>query len=76
MNKLYYFSHKADPLINTVCKAVGVSMNLPLSTVSCRVVNAVHGDYAKEAFREEGLVVVEELIKMIQICGVSVGRAK
>ena len=44
MNELYHFSHEANALINTVRKAIGVSLNFPLSMLSRRVVDAVHRD--------------------------------
>jgi len=44
MNELYHFSHEAGSLINTVRKAIGVDVTCPLSTVSRRVVDAVHGE--------------------------------
>lgn len=44
MNELYHFSHEAGALINTVRKAMGVDVTCPLSTVSRRVVDAVHAE--------------------------------
>jgi len=52
MNELYHFSHEAGALIKTMRKAIGVSVNCPLSTVSRRVVDAMHKDLRHSASEE------------------------